>query len=693
MKEMLKRLGSALLAVAMVVGFLPGLAPMARAEEAKVQDGLKYEIVEDDGEPYVKITGYTEDLPADLIIPEKIGEYPVQQIGQSAFQQCTSLQSVVLPSTLLVIVDGAFYQCTNLSGIINIPEGVFYLGSAAFAQTGITKLTIPASTTMFRPSFAAECPNLERIEIAEGHPSLWNDQYGVVYTRNESGEVYLIAAPGKLSGEYVIPEDTYGIEGTAFWGCGNLEYVVISEGVGAIYWSAFVNCISLRSVAFPLSLTEIGNGVFEGCSSLSDFYYTGTEEQWNAIAFDKNAIPEGVTIHFDSKISEDEDLVYAPAEDGSAIIAGHPGEVPSELVIPETIDGTPVSSVGTGAFEGSSELTSLTVPASVEEIGESAFANCENLETVNLCGTNVAEEIGVEAMAFAFNVEEESGEIAPGLKRINGKAFYNCQKLKAVIIPDTVTFVGDEAFGGCVSLTDIYFAGTEEQWDAIAFGENAIPEGVTVHYQSAGHEHSWDDGVITKAPTCTEDGEMTYTCSCGETKTETIPATGHDWGDWERTKEPTCTEQGEDTKTCTVCGATETCPVGALGHNYEDVVTPPTETEQGYTTHTCTRCGDSYVDSYTDPIPTEPEPTETEPEPTDPVDPGFNNSFLDRLKDMFNSWLRPSKPSKPTEPTTPSEPEVTVPPTSEPEETRPTTPVKPSKPNWSNWFNWLWPFR
>lgn len=65
------------------------------------------------------------------------------------------------------------------------------------------------------------------------------------------------------------------------------------------------------------------------------------------------------------------------------------------------------------------------------------------------------------------------------------------------------------------------------------------------------HQHDWNDGVITTPASCTEDGVITYTCpSCGETKTEAIPATGHDWGEWVQTKAPTETEVGEQTRAC-----------------------------------------------------------------------------------------------------------------------------------------------
>ena len=104
------------------------------------------------------------------------------------------------------------------------------------------------------------------------------------------------------------------------------------------------------------------------------------------------------------------------------------------------------------------------------------------------------------------------------------------------------------------------------------------------------------------APTCTEGGYTTHTCSrCGDSYTDNdTEALGHDFGEWTQTTAPTCTEKGEEIRTCSRCDATETRAVEALGHDYDAVVTDPTCTEQGYTTHTCSRCDDSYVDAYVD---------------------------------------------------------------------------------------------
>ena len=114
------------------------------------------------------------------------------------------------------------------------------------------------------------------------------------------------------------------------------------------------------------------------------------------------------------------------------------------------------------------------------------------------------------------------------------------------------------------------------------------------------HEHSYT--AVVTAPTCTEKGYTTHTCSCGHSYADTYTdALGHAWDNGKVTKEPTETETGIKTYTCTRCGETktETIPVLPHTHSYKAVVTAPTCTAKGYTTHTCS-CGHSYVDTYTD---------------------------------------------------------------------------------------------
>lgn len=110
------------------------------------------------------------------------------------------------------------------------------------------------------------------------------------------------------------------------------------------------------------------------------------------------------------------------------------------------------------------------------------------------------------------------------------------------------------------------------------------------------HVHRYGEGKVTKEPTCTEQGTMTYTCTldgCDETMTTVIPALGHDMGAWTITKAATCTETGTATRTCTRCGLTETKTLSVLGHDFAETWTvdrAPTCTEPGSESRHCSRC-------------------------------------------------------------------------------------------------------
>ena len=158
---------------------------------------------------------------------------------------------------------------------------------------------------------------------------------------------------------------------------------------------------------------------------------------------------------------------------------------------------------------------------------------------------------------------------------------------------DGATFTRAAASGtvqtGTAPMTEVRFTG-------VAAGTTYYVIGGTryVIEVEADHVHSYQE-VSRTAPTCTEDGVTTYRCeTCGDTYTETTPATGHSYT--AAVTAPTCTEKGYTTYTCKRCGDHYTSDeVAALGHDYKAVVTAPTCTEKGYTTYTCTHCGDRYT--------------------------------------------------------------------------------------------------
>ena len=160
---------------------------------------------------------------------------------------------------------------------------------------------------------------------------------------------------------------------------------------------------------------------------------------------------------------------------------------------------------------------------------------------------------------------------------------------------DGATFTRAAASGtvqtGTAPMTEVRFTG-------VAAGTTYYVIGGTryVIEVEADHVHSYQE-VSRTAPTCTEDGVTTYRCeTCGDTYTETTPATGHSYT--AAVTAPTCTEKGYTTYTCTVCGDHYTTnEMAALGHDYAETTVPATCTENGSVTHICTRCGNSYTET------------------------------------------------------------------------------------------------
>ena len=270
-----------------------------------------------------------------------------------------------------------------------------------------------------------------------------------------------------------------------------------------------------------------------------------------------------------------------------------------------------VTTIGDAAFYGCDSLSSVVIPDSVTTIGDGAFNHCDSLSSV-VIGNSVT-TIG----DGAFNDCDSLSSVTIGnsVTTIGNFAFHDCSSLSSVVIPDSVTTIGDYAFRDCDSLSSVKFRG-----DAPKFGSYVFDYVTATAYYPANnptwtanvmqdyggnitwipydpnHTHEYEANVTT--PTCTEQGFITYICSCGDNYTsDETDALGHDMGRWEVSTAPTCTESGTETSICSRCDYSETRTIVATGHNYKAVVTNPTCTEKGFVIYTCD-CGNSYVDDY-----------------------------------------------------------------------------------------------
>ena len=182
--------------------------------------GLEFKLNFDEQSYSVTEIGTCTDT--DIIIPATYKGLPVTAIADSAFRDCSSLTSVVIPDSVTRIGDQAFYYCKSLTSVV-----------------------IPDSVTSIGPHSFESCSNLTSV---------------------------------------VIPDSVTSIDFYAFVSCTSLTSVEIPDSVTSIGDYAFSGCTSLTSVLIPDSVTSIGERAFFYCSSLKDVYYTGSAEDWAKIS-------------------------------------------------------------------------------------------------------------------------------------------------------------------------------------------------------------------------------------------------------------------------------------------------------------------------------------------------------------------------------------------------------------------------
>jgi len=144
------------------------------------------------------------------------------------------------------------------------------------------------------------------------------------------------------------------------------------------------------------------------------------------------------------------DLTYTTTG-GEVIITNCDTDATGELVIPDTIEGNPVTSIGDAAFRECTGLTSITIPDGVTSIGNYAFAGCTSLTSITIPDSVTS----IGGQAFDSCTSLTSITIPDGVTSIGVGALFACSSLTSVRISDSVTSIGDLAFGGCASLTSI----------------------------------------------------------------------------------------------------------------------------------------------------------------------------------------------------------------------------------------------
>ena len=192
-----------------------------------------------------------------------------------------------------------------------------------------------------------------------------------------------------------------------------------------------------------------------------------------------------------------------------------------------------VTTIGDKVFYNHKNIKNVSIADSVTDIGDSAFDNCTSLTDV-IIGNSVT---NIGAKAFYDCDALTDVVIGKGVTMIDEFAFQNCSNLKTVTIHNAMEEICRYSFNSCPNLTDVYYFGTEAEWNAISKGFTLAGiivygtglENATIHFLGK-ETHECSYNAVVTPPTCTEQGYTTYTCECGDSYVDDyVNATGHNY--------------------------------------------------------------------------------------------------------------------------------------------------------------------
>ncbi len=373
--------------------------------------GLAYKVNSD--AKTCTITGIGTCTDTKIHIPEKIDNYAVvgiadsafmskskitsvvipegvTRIGRCAFSGCISLKRVIIPDSVTSIEYSTFIYCTSLESVI-IGKGVTGIGADAFL--GCTSVTSIGPTN-----------SGSSIEISSSVTSIENSAF-----RDCSSLISV-----------VLPDSVTSIAGFAFENCPSLASVVLSDSLTNIGMYAFCGCTPLKNVVIPDSVTSLGDGAFSNCTSLESVVIPDSVTSIDVVAFNRCTSLKSIDVGRNNpNYSSIDGNLYN--KNATTLIQYALGKTSASFTIPDS-----VTSISESAFEGCPSLTSVVIGNRVSSIGDWAFSECTSLTSIS----------------FSDSVTS-----------IGEWAFYDCKLLESIVIPNSVRRIGANAFFDCTSLT------------------------------------------------------------------------------------------------------------------------------------------------------------------------------------------------------------------------------------------------
>ena len=289
----------------------------------------------------------------------------------------------------------ANYDRSTLDGVIDIPDTVTKdnidytvtaIGNNAFESLNVSSVFIPATVTSIGPFAFRFCKFLATVTFAEDS-HLKSIGLGAFYGTEQAHPKFK---------EIKIPDSVETIGNGAFYDCRDLERITLPSALQTLSTVTFYNCTALSEVTFPASLKTIESSAFSGCRNLSEvklpaslkaiqssvFHrcsdlktvsYDGSLEQWNHITANNDVLgsscPSLVTGDYTAQFIPVKDDPFADPPPKTVTITKYTG-TESTVILPSTISSWPVTKIGEDALKDNTTITSVTIPASVTEIGK-----------------------------------------------------------------------------------------------------------------------------------------------------------------------------------------------------------------------------------------------------------------------------------------------------------------------------------